>query len=93
MIVYGYKKNFSTKVSLHTIEREKEFRVSYMQEQMFFKDQEDENQLCINNISMTYKITGKLHIQALEESINVIINKYDSLRMVFREYQGKLKQG
>lgn len=85
------KKISRQKVSLHTIEREKEFRVSYMQEQMFFKDQEDENQLCINNISMTYKITGKLHIQALEESINVIINKYDSLRMVFREYQGEVK--
>ncbi|NGY89164.1 hypothetical protein F6Y05_40020 [Bacillus megaterium] len=64
---------------------------SYQQEQLWFIDSlaAGDNQ---NNVSALITLTGELNVGKLEESLNTIIKRHESLRTHFIDEEGVVKQ-
>ncbi|WP_066426813.1 non-ribosomal peptide synthetase [Anabaena sp. 4-3] len=67
-----------------------EIPLSFAQERFWLMSQITSNNALYNN-TVTLKISGKLNISALEQSINEIVRRHETLRTTFPIVQGKPK--
>ncbi|MGK7931603.1 MAG: amino acid adenylation domain-containing protein, partial [Microcystaceae cyanobacterium] len=73
------------------VSREENLPLSYAQQRLWFLDQlEGEN--ATYNIPAAIQLTGKLNIQALENSLNDIVKRHESLRTRFTTLEGEAVQ-
>ena len=72
-------------------ERERPLQLSFAQQRLWFLDQLAPGNP-FYNVPIALKLTGPLHHTALEQSIREILRRHESLRTVFRVYQGEPHQ-
>src|SRR5215212_7926590 len=82
-----------SKVSKQQIEAQATFKfpASYAQQRMWLLDRLQPGQ-SVYNIPLALSITGDLNVEALERSINRIIQRHETLRTRFEEEGGELFQ-
>ncbi len=66
----------------------REFPLSYAQHRLWFLNQLEPESFSYN-IPSVFRITGSLNLAALEQSINEIVHRHESLRTVFRAKNGE----
>ncbi|BBC27134.1 condensation domain-containing protein [Pseudanabaena sp. ABRG5-3] len=66
--------------------------VSFEQQGMWFQHQLGTTSAVSNNVSISLKITGKLDVDALEQSIREIIQRHEILRTNYQTTTGELTQ-
>ena len=66
--------------------------VSFEQQGMWFQNQLGTTSAVSNNVSISLKITGKLDVDALEQSIREIIQRHEILRTNYQTNTGELTQ-
>jgi acyl carrier protein len=73
------------------ISREKDLPLSFAQERLWFLDQFEPNS-SVYNIPSALRLRGSLNIGALEQSLNEIIGRHESLRTTFSTIDGEAVQ-
>ncbi|MGI9543935.1 MAG: amino acid adenylation domain-containing protein [Cyclobacteriaceae bacterium] len=64
---------------------------SFQQEALWFLDQLEPG-LAVYNIPICFRAEGELNVKALKESMELMVDRHESLRTGFREIDGELKQ-
>ena len=80
------------RVSLVRRDRPAVVSLSYAQERLWFLDQLGGGQSTEFNAPMALRLSGELDVCALEQTINAIVERHESLRTHFREVEGKPEQ-
>ncbi|MCA9918598.1 MAG: amino acid adenylation domain-containing protein, partial [Anaerolineales bacterium] len=62
-------------------------RVSYPQQRLWFLEQLEPGKSAFN-ISLTVTLNGRLHLDALQQSLNQLVARHESLRTTFRDEHG-----
>ena len=76
---------------LQRVSREGVLPLSFAQQRLWFLHQL-EGQTPTYNISSALHLTGALHVSALEQSLNEIVRRHESLRTSFKTVEGKAVQ-
>ena len=88
----GYRKDQRLAVRpMLPISREKDLPLSFAQERLWFLDQYEPNS-SVYNIPSALRLRGSLNIGALEQSLNEIIRRHESLRTTFSMMDGEAVQ-
>ncbi len=69
----------------------KNLPLSFSQERLWFFDQFNPNS-CAYNINRTVKLTGNLNINALEKSLQTVIQRHETLRTIFFQHKNGIFQ-
>jgi amino acid adenylation domain-containing protein len=78
-------------LSIRRIPRDGELPLSFAQQRLWLMDQlEPDNP--VYNICQAYRIIGKLDVTALEQSLNKIVQRHETLRTVFKIIDGQPMQ-
>ena len=72
---------------IEPVSREQAIPVSFAQQRFWFLDHY-ETESSTYNISAPLRLSGKLHREALERSIQVMIDRHESFRTTFQEHEG-----
>ncbi len=72
---------------IEPVSRQAHMPLSFSQQRLWFLSQL-EPESAAYHISVAYRLQGKLHIEALEQSFNKIIERHESLRTVFGQEEG-----
>ena len=75
-------------VPLVSVSREDELPLSFAQQRMWFLEQFDPGS-CLYNIPTAHRLSGDLNVTALEESLNEIVRRHDTLRTTFQAREGR----
>ncbi len=89
-----YRVNAGTTVPLQSIvpvRREGNLPLSFTQTRLWFLDQLEPNSAAYN-MPAAYRLTGKLNITALEQSLRELIHRHESLRTTFTSVDGEPQQ-
>ncbi|MFB2977829.1 amino acid adenylation domain-containing protein [Microseira sp. BLCC-F43] len=78
---------FSVTENIHKIARTENLPLSFDQQRLWFIDQL-EGANSIYNITRAFKLQGQLNIKVLEQAIQTIINRQESLRTSFKTVNG-----
>ncbi|HET8844591.1 MAG TPA: amino acid adenylation domain-containing protein, partial [Ktedonobacteraceae bacterium] len=73
------------------ISGQKIFPLSFAQRRLWFLDQL-QNGSPVYNVTTIYRLTGELHIEALEKSLNAIVQRHETLRTTFAAIDGQPMQ-
>jgi len=73
---------------INTVARTEELPLSFAQQRMWFLYQMDQQNSAYNE-ALTIRLTGRLNIDILEQTINAIIQRHESLRTTFPVVEGK----
>ncbi len=73
---------------INTVARTEEFPLSFAQQRMWFLYQMDRQNPAYNE-ALALRLTGRLNIDILEQTINAIIQRHESLRTTFPMVEGK----
>ncbi|HET7234051.1 MAG TPA: amino acid adenylation domain-containing protein, partial [Longimicrobium sp.] len=65
--------------------------LSFAQERLWFLERMQPG-LALHNVPLALRLTGALHVAALERSLGEIVRRHDALRTVFREVEGVPRQ-
>lgn len=85
-------KQLSSTIPLERVETENHTSsLSYNQEGLWFIDQYAENK-SLYNVPFTLHIKGNLQITSLERSLNILINRHEILKNVFKQVDDNLVQ-
>ncbi|NCS46535.1 MAG: amino acid adenylation domain-containing protein [Microcystis aeruginosa BK11-02] len=79
-------KTFESVIS--PVARSEDFPLSFAQQRMWFIYQMDQQNSAYNE-ALTIRLTGRLNIDILEQTINAIIQRHESLRTTFPMVEGK----
>ena len=74
--------------ALYLVSRYKEFPLSFAQQRLWFLEQL-EPLSPLYNIPAAFRLTGPLHLVALEQSLNEIVRRHEVLRTSFSNVQGQ----
>src|SRR5215813_12427194 len=84
--------NFSTDNMLDAMDDEVyAFPASFAQQRLWFLDQLEPGKP-FYSISTAVRLIGPLQVQALEDSLNEIVQRHETLRTTFAMLDGELKQ-
>ena len=73
---------------INTVARTEDLPLSFAQQRMWFLYQMDQQNSAYNE-ALTIRLTGRLNIDILEQTINAIIQRHESLRTTFPMVEGK----
>jgi len=73
---------------IRPVEREEKLPLSFAQQRLWFIDQMNLGRSAYN-IPMAVRLSGRLHVDALDRSLNALIARHEVLRTVFRTEIGK----
>jgi amino acid adenylation domain-containing protein/non-ribosomal peptide synthase protein (TIGR01720 family) len=73
---------------INTVARTEDLPLSFAQQRMWFLYQMDQQNSAYNE-ALTIRLTGRLNIDILEQTINAIIQRHESLRTSFPMVEGK----
>jgi amino acid adenylation domain-containing protein/non-ribosomal peptide synthase protein (TIGR01720 family) len=73
---------------INTVARTEDLPLSFAQQRMWFLYQMDQQNSAYNE-ALTIRLTGSLNIDILEQTINAIIQRHESLRTTFPMVEGK----
>jgi amino acid adenylation domain-containing protein len=73
---------------IRRVSRDKALPLSFAQQRLWFLDQLEPN-TSTYNIPWTLKVTGALNVKALEESLNALSQRHESLRTTFDSNDGQ----
>ncbi|WP_286826823.1 condensation domain-containing protein, partial [Microcystis sp. LSC13-02] len=79
-------KTFESVIS--PVARTEDLPLSFAQQRMWFLYQMDQQNSAYNE-ALTIRLTGRLNIDILEQTINAIIQRHESLRTTFPMVEGK----
>ncbi|HEU4963514.1 MAG TPA: amino acid adenylation domain-containing protein, partial [Bacilli bacterium] len=66
--------------------------LSFAQQRLWFLDQLADGENTSYNVPFVWSLSGPLHLQALERSLNEIVRRHEALRTVFVEQGGEPRQ-
>ncbi|MCK5683492.1 amino acid adenylation domain-containing protein, partial [bacterium] len=78
--------------SIELADRNEILPLSFAQQRLWFLHQYEEGQASTYNIPLAYRIKGGLNIPLLEQSFNILINRHESFRTVFKTKAGIASQ-
>ena len=78
-------------LSIEPVSREQAIPVSFAQQRFWFLDRYETERSSFN-ISGPIRLVGKLHREALEQSIQKMIDRHESFRTTFQEHEGHVVQ-
>ena len=74
------------------VDRKINIPLSFSQKRLWFLDQYTIQQSISYNLPIAIQLIGKLDLAALEESFNILIQRHEILRTIFKEKNGELWQ-
>jgi len=78
----------STDIAIESISREKDIPLSYAQQRLWFLDQLEPN-LPFYNLPTAVRLSGKLNVKALHDSLNEVVRRHEILRTTFDKRDGR----
>jgi amino acid adenylation domain-containing protein len=77
---------------LHPVPKDGPIPLSYAQRRLWFIDQLAPGQMTVYNIPASVRIVGPLNMQALQQALNEILRRHESLRTRFAVSEGEPRQ-
>ena len=82
------EQNGSSNNQIHRISRDDELRLSFGQQRLWFLDKFEPGSTLYNNFT-AIRLSGNLNINALQKSLDAIVERHEVLRTVFEEKKGQ----
>lgn len=79
-------------VPLRAYKRGYQVELSFAQQRLWFLDQLEQLESASYTLSIAIRLQGVLHVQALAESLDVIVRRHETLRTTFQIYEGEPRQ-
>jgi amino acid adenylation domain-containing protein/FkbH-like protein len=76
---------------VRSVAGEKELLLSFAQERLWFQDQLQPGNTFFN-LHQAFRLTGRLDVAALEQSLNEVLRRHDALRTTFKQTEGRALQ-
>ena len=86
--IHADQKHKTQTLAMVSVSREKDLPLSFSQQRLWFLDQYEPNS-SVYNIPSALRLRGSLNIGALEQSLNEIIRRHESLRTTFSMVDGE----
>lgn len=71
------------------VSREQTLPLSFAQERLWFNDQLMPGGNAAYNVQLAVRLQGRLHVDALEQALNKLVQRHESLRTNFRSVNGR----